>query len=325
MTKEKNIKNKPLIISDGCCIQYGDSSALDDVTFSISEGKKVAVVGPNGGGKSTLFNAIAGLLPLAHGSLKIKGMDPHEAKGLVSYVPQKDLINWNFSLAVKDVVEMGLTNKNSFNLFSRKKINATIKDSLNNIRKNSCHILQADFNDRSSIEKLTKGVAKITDELEVLVNNASSFYPTPIEEASQNEWDDLLATNATTPLFLTQALLPFLKKGKGCVINISDTLAPNGIKNFSLYSGAKSALEGITKSLAKELAPDIRVNAISPGAILWPEDEDLTEEQQKERLSKVPLGRIGSPKDISSVAVFLTSAKYITGQVIKVDGGRSVI
>ena len=133
LTREKNIKNKPLIISDGCCIQYGDSSALDDVTFSISEGKKVAVVGPNGGGKSTLFNAIAGLLPLAHGSLKIKGMDPHEAKGLVSYVAQKDLINWNFSLAVKDVVEMGLTNKNSFNLFSRKKINEKIKDSLNNV------------------------------------------------------------------------------------------------------------------------------------------------------------------------------------------------
>ena len=107
-----------------------------------------------------------------------------------------------------------------------------IKESLNYIRKDSCHILQADFNDRSSIERLTKGVAKITDELEVLVNNASSFYPTPIEHASQNEWDDLLATNATTPLFLTQALLPFLKKGKGCVINISDTLAPNGIRTL---------------------------------------------------------------------------------------------
>ena len=110
------------------------------------------------------------------------------------------------------------------------------------------------------------------------------------------------------------------------MINISDTLAPSGIKNFSLYSGAKSALEaGITKSLAKELAPKIRVNAISPGAILWPEDEDLTEEQQKERLTKVPLGRIGSPEDISSLALFLTTAEYITGQVIKVDGGRSVI
>ena len=200
-----------------------------------------------------------------------------------------------------------------------------IKESLNSIRKDSCFVIQADFNDKSSIERLAKGVAEITDELGVLINNASSFYPTPIEQASQNEWDDLMATNATTPLFLTQALLPFLKKAKGCVINISDTLAPSGIKNFSLYSGAKSALEGITKSLAKELAPDIRVNAISPGAILWPEDEDLTEEQQKERLSKVPLGRIGSPEDISSVAVFLTDAKYITGQVIKVDGGRSVI
>ena len=200
-----------------------------------------------------------------------------------------------------------------------------IKESLNSIRKDSCFVIQADFNDKSSIERLAEGVAEITDELAVLINNASSFYPTPIEQASQNEWDDLMATNATTPLFLTQALLPFLKKAKGCVINISDTLAPSGIKNFSLYSGAKSALEGITKSLAKELAPEIRVNAISPGAILWPEDEDLTEEQQKERLSKVPLGRIGSPEDISSVAVFLTDAKYITGQVIKVDGGRSVI
>ena len=200
-----------------------------------------------------------------------------------------------------------------------------IKESLNSIREDSCFILQADFNDKSSVAKLTKGVAEITEELAVLINNASRFYPTPIEQASLDEWNDLMSTNATTPLFLTQALLPFLKKGKGCVINISDTLAPSGIKNFSLYSGAKSALEGITKSLAKELAPDIRVNAISPGAILWPEDEDLSEEQQKERLSKVPLGRIGSPEDISSVAVFLTSAKYITGQVIKVDGGRSVI
>ena len=200
-----------------------------------------------------------------------------------------------------------------------------IKDSLNGIRKDSCFMLQADFNDQSSIERLSQGVSEITDQLAVLINNASSFYPTPIENASMNAWNDLMATNATTPLFLVQALLPFLKKGKGCVINISDTLAPSGIKNFSLYAGAKSALEGITKSLAKELAPEIRVNAISPGAILWPEDEDLTEDQQKERLTKVPLGRIGSPEDISSLAVFLANAEYITGQVIKVDGGRSII
>ena len=199
-----------------------------------------------------------------------------------------------------------------------------IKKNLNEIRKDSCFTLQADFDDESSIKKLTQGLSEITDELSVLINNASSFYPTPIEDASMDEWNNLMATNATTPLFLTQALLPFLKKGKGCIINISDTLAPSGIKNFSLYSGAKSALEGITKSLAKELAPDIRVNAISPGAILWPEDEDLSEDQQKQRLAKVPLGRIGCPEDISSLAVFLSEAEYITGQVIKVDGGRSI-
>ena len=199
-----------------------------------------------------------------------------------------------------------------------------IKKALNEIRKDSCFTLQADFDDESSIEKLTQGLSEITDELSVLINNASSFYPTPIEDASMDEWNNLMATNATTPLFLTQALLPFLKKGKGCIINISDTLAPSGIKNFSLYSGAKSALEGITKSLAKELAPDIRVNAISPGAILWPEDEDLSDDQQKQRLTKVPLGRIGCPEDISSLAVFLSEAEYITGQVIKVDGGRSI-
>ena len=199
-----------------------------------------------------------------------------------------------------------------------------IKKNLNEIRKDSCFTLQADFDDESSIKKLTQGLSEITDELSVLINNASSFYPTPIEDASMDEWNNLMATNATTPLFLTQALLPFLKKGKGCIINISDTLAPSGIKNFSLYSGAKSALEGITKSLAKELAPDIRVNAISPGAILWPEDEDLSEDQQKQRLAKVPLGRTGCPEDISSLAVFLSEAEYITGQVIKVDGGRSI-
>ena len=200
-----------------------------------------------------------------------------------------------------------------------------IFEELNSKRKNSCHILQANFDDESSADILRDGIAKITDKLDVLINNASSLYPTPLEVASMKEWNNLLATNATVPLFLTQALLPFLKKGKGCVINISDTLAPSGIKNFSRYSGAKSALEGITKSLAKELAPEIRVNAIAPGAILWPEDEDLSDADQKVRLTKVPLGRIGCPEDISSVAVFLSSAEYITGQVIKVDGGRSVI
>ena len=132
-TEEVNSASTPLIISDGCCVHFGNAPALESVNFAINKGKKVAVVGPNGGGKSTLFNAIAGLVPLSDGSLTIEGRTPEESKGTVSYVPQKDLINWNFSLAVKDVVEMGLTNKNSFNLFSRKKINEKIKDSLNNV------------------------------------------------------------------------------------------------------------------------------------------------------------------------------------------------
>ena len=123
-------------------------------------------------------------------------------------------------------------------------------------------------------------------------------------------------TNATTPLFLTQALLRHLKKGEGCVINISDSLVKNGIKDYSLYSAAKSALEGITKSLAKELAPEVRVNGIAPGAILWPDDKDLSDQEKQSILEKVAIGRIGKPEDIASSIFFLTQSKYITGQII---------
>ena len=118
-TKDKVFDNTAIIVSDGCCVQLGNTQALDDVTFSITKGKKVAVVGPNGGGKSTLFNALAGLVPVVNGSLKINGLSPQDAKGSISYVPQRDLINRNFPLSVKQVVEMGLVSKNSLNLFSR--------------------------------------------------------------------------------------------------------------------------------------------------------------------------------------------------------------
>lgn len=132
-TKEVNNVSTPLIISDGCCVHFGDVPALEGVDFSINKGKKVAVVGPNGGGKSTLFNALAGLIPLTDGSLTIEGKNPEEARGTVSYVPQKDLINWNFPLSVKQVVEMGLINKKTLNIFSRKKINTKIEDALKNV------------------------------------------------------------------------------------------------------------------------------------------------------------------------------------------------
>ena len=132
-TKEVNSASTPLIISDGCCVHFGNVPALESVNFSIDKGKKVAVVGPNGGGKSTLFNAIAGLIPLTEGSLTIKGKSPEDAKGTVSYVPQKDLMNWNFPLSVKQVVEMGLTNRNTISIFSRKKINNKIEKALENV------------------------------------------------------------------------------------------------------------------------------------------------------------------------------------------------
>ena len=132
-TKEVNSMSTPLIISDGCCVHFGSAPALESVDFSINKGKKVAVVGPNGGGKSTLFNALAGLIPLTEGSLTIDGKSPDEVRGTVSYVPQKDLINWSFPLSVKQVVEMGITSKKMFNVFKRKKINDKIKKALQDV------------------------------------------------------------------------------------------------------------------------------------------------------------------------------------------------
>ena len=197
-----------------------------------------------------------------------------------------------------------------------------MEEELNKIRRNSCSIIKANFNSDTSTDELVAKVNEITNTLDVLINNASSFYPTPLGKASLIEWRDLTDTNTTTPLFLTQALLHHLKKAKGCVINISDSLVKNGIKDYSLYSAAKSALEGITKSLAKELAPEIRVNGIAPGAILWPDDKDLSDQEKESILKKVAIGRIGKPEDIASSIYFLTQSKYITGQIINVDGGR---
>ena len=132
-TDDRVFDNTAIIVSDGCCVQIGNTQALDDVTFSITKGKKVAVVGPNGGGKSTLFNALAGLAPVVNGSFKINGLAPQDAKGTISYVPQKDLINRNFPLSVKQVVEMGLITRNSLNLFARKQINLKIEEALENV------------------------------------------------------------------------------------------------------------------------------------------------------------------------------------------------
>ena len=132
-TKENIYVSEQIIVSDQCCVQYGESLALDDVTFSVSKGKKIAVVGPNGGGKSTLFKALAGLIPISNGSLKINGLDPLMAKGMISYIPQKDSLNWNFQLSVKQVVAMGLTDKKTLLRFNDKKNVKKINESLHQV------------------------------------------------------------------------------------------------------------------------------------------------------------------------------------------------
>ena len=194
---------------------------------------------------------------------------------------------------------------------------------LNEKEADSCFTIQSDFSSQESIESTVNEFYKVSKEINVLINNASSFYPTPIQNATEAQWKDLLDTNITTPLFLIKGFQEGLKRTKGSVINISDSLAPRGIKNFSLYSSAKGALETLTKSLAKELAPEVRINAVAPGIILWPENGEISEEEKNNILKKVDLGRAGNPMDISSAVYFLTGANYITGQTLRVDGGRS--
>ena len=198
-----------------------------------------------------------------------------------------------------------------------------LKSDLLSIRKNSCRTIQANFSDESSINALLKEILDSTERLDVLINNASGFFPTPIESATKEEWLTLLDTNATVPLLLIKTLKPLLEDSRGCVINISDSEVSSGISEYSLYAAAKAALESLTKSLAKELAPYVRINAIAPGIILWPEEDGLDEEKKAEIINKIFLGREGKPDDIASAAYLLYRSTYMTGQVLKIDGGRS--
>jgi len=163
--------------------------------------------------------------------------------------------------------------------------------------------------------------------LDALLNNASSFYPTPVGMATEAQWEDLVGTNLRAPFFLAQAAAPHLKKTHGSIVNIADIHAERPIKQYPIYSAAKAGLVMLTKSLARELAPEVRVNAIAPGTIMWPEGEsEISAVQQQEMLARIPLHRSGSPDDIARTALFLIrDAGYINGQVIAVCGGRTVV
>ena len=189
-------------------------------------------------------------------------------------------------------------------------------------RPDSVHLMQADLANISTFESLINQAAEVWGGIDVLINNASSFYPTPLGKVTESEWNDLFDSNVKGPFFLTQAVLPWLKASKGSLINIADIHAERPLKGYPVYCMAKAAVVMMTQSLARELAPQIRVNAIAPGAIIWPEDAD--EEKQQHILSLIPLATHGQPENIAHTVEYLIDNTYITGQIIAVDGGRSI-
>lgn len=195
--------------------------------------------------------------------------------------------------------------------------------SLNQLRAESAFAIQADLCDMQQVTALAKKVTETTARLDVLINNASAFYPTPVGEIQTQDWLTLMGSNVQGPLFLTQALRQLLQNSGGCVINMVDIHAERPLPGHSVYCAAKSALTSLTRSLAIELAPTIRVNGIAPGAILWPE-RPLSEAQKNHLLQSIPLQQLGSVEALSHTAEFLISNPYITGQIIAIDGGRSI-
>jgi len=195
---------------------------------------------------------------------------------------------------------------------------------INSNNDNSAFIVGGDLDNAEDVQSIISSVNSISETLDLLVNNASTFYPTPIEEISNDHWNRLIGSNLKGPLFLIQGFKEKLKNSKGSIINITDTNLTKGVANFSIYSAAKAGLESITKGLAKELAPEIKVNAIAPGAMLEPPDITWTENQKNKVIESIPLKKMGAEQDIAEAVYFLACANYITGQIIKIDGGRSL-
>ncbi len=200
-----------------------------------------------------------------------------------------------------------------------------LQDELNDTRPDTVALVCGDLLDGIEIlgEVINTAVAAF-GRLDGLVNNASSFFPTPIGAANEADWDNLIGTNLKIPFFLSQAAAPHLQQTEGNIVSIADIHAERPLKDHSIYSMAKAGLVMMTKSLARELAPAVRVNAIAPGAILWPENE-ITDSAKEKILQTTPLGRTGQPEDIAKTVLFLIrDAHYVTGQVIAVCGGRSI-
>jgi pteridine reductase len=196
---------------------------------------------------------------------------------------------------------------------------------LNARREKSALALRRDLRDVAGLAALVSEAVAHFGQLDALVNNASSFFPTPVGTMDEAAWDDLIGSNLKGPLFLSQAAAPHLARTQGCIVNITDIHAERPLKNYPLYCAAKAGLLGLTRALALELAPTVRVNAVAPGAIEWPEDDtDFPPDAQAAIIDHTLLKRVGSPADIARTVKFLVfDAPYVTGQVINVDGGRT--
>jgi pteridine reductase len=200
----------------------------------------------------------------------------------------------------------------------------TLRDELNRSRADSAVAIGADLLDTDALPGIVEQTVRAFGGLNVLINNASTFYPTPLGSITASHWDDLIGTNLKAPLFLAQAAAPHLRAARGLVLNLIDIHGQRPLPRHPVYSTAKAGLAMLTRSLARELAPEVRVNGISPGPILWPEGGIDTELQQ-EIIAKTLLKRSGCPDDITRAALFFAKdAPFVTGQILAVDGGRSV-
>ncbi len=195
---------------------------------------------------------------------------------------------------------------------------------LNGRRASSALTASADVREVAELERMAKQVLERTGRLDVLVNNASNFYPTPLGTVTEENWYDLMGSNLKAPLFLSQAVLPALRSANGVIINIVDVHSQRPLRDHVVYGAAKAGLAMLTRSLAKDLGPQVRVNGVSPGAIMWPE-EGMPDQLRAAIIRQTALKRSGTPEDIAAAVLFLVrDAPYVTGQIIAVDGGRSV-
>lgn len=197
-------------------------------------------------------------------------------------------------------------------------------DSLNAVRPDSAWAFPTDLRDAASMDKLVAAVISQFARLDVLVNNASSYFATPLGDIDETTFEELVGTNLKAPLMLSQAAAPHLRPVRGCIVNIADIYGMSPIEDHAVYCAAKAGLIMATRALAVDLAPDVRVNAVAPGAILWPE-APADEAARADVLARIPMARTGAPVDIAeAVAYLVRDAHYVTGQVIKVDGGRAI-